>query len=268
MRRLWKRLVPLFLGILVSISVVQGPVYNALGVKGSDFVESISIPLQQIVYSIKCGAELTDEQSEVLNQMMDVEAAVDVYNHYNVDYIKHHESFDNEYLNEHKTEVLAVWLELLPSNFANYVKAWLMQTRGYWNWPTTNWVILGEVYDGPINSMGVEALNIFGVDLREIVNNGFDFLRTLPVIRNLYNISFTFWVTVFYAVVMAVSKRGKYVVPIIPLIALWGTMMIAAPVFCKFRYVFAFHLAWPFLLGTMFFAPNKLTKRNEAVEKI
>ena len=118
-----------------------------------------------------------------------------------------------------------------------------------------------------VPTLGIANINFMQkslkVDLQTLLGRLFRALTTkFPLIQNLYSIAFMVWTTFFCAFVLALKKRAKYIIVLLPLIAIWGTMMIAAPTFCEFRYMFSFHLALPFVVLLMFVEENKSCLRS------
>ena len=253
-RESFKILVPTFLAIILSIGIIQGPVYTALNIGKGNFAESVGIPLQQIGYTMTENGSIRDEPQQFLNQLLPPETIVEVYRPNSPDYIKFHPDFNNGILNENQGEFIKAWVNILPANFIKYVKAWLMQTIGYYHIGTTNWVVCGGVME---DYPGVHNINLIPHIVSPALGNLIPkyinaFARNVPVINLLYSIAFMVWTTFFCAVVLALRKRAKYIIALLPLIAIWGTMMIAAPTYCEFRYMFSFHLALPFVVLLMF----------------
>lgn len=247
-RKEWKRLLAVSLSVLIGVFAVQGPLYSALGVQKGNFAESVGVPLQQIAFSLKENGQVTEEQKEFLDQIMPTEQMVALYNPATCDDIKFDHAFQNEFLNTHKAEFLKVWLEMLPANFASYVKAWLMNTLGYYHIGTGNWVVFLGMQK---NEIGLERHDLVreatGLDLNPVVTRGVDVLWHLPVIENLFSMAFLFWAAVLAALALIRQKRARFLPALIPLLGVWATLMIATPIYCEFRYMLSFHLAAPFL---------------------
>lgn len=87
-RRMWKRLLPAALLIIVLHEVITGPVYDSLEVVGSDPQEALSIPTQQIANIVVNDGDMTDAQREYINRLMPLELWEEKYNPYAVDPIK------------------------------------------------------------------------------------------------------------------------------------------------------------------------------------
>ena len=149
---------------------------------------------------------------------------------------------------------------MLPSNLHGYVKAYLMQTVGYYNIGTTKAQCVFGMTEKKENLYNV-ALFPNSLELRKQAKTWVTSTVEEPVIKNLFSIAFMVWLTFLYCVVQTVRKQKRYILPVVPLLALWVTMMIAAPTFCEFRYMLSFHLSLPFLAVMLF-------KKHEPTEEI
>jgi len=146
---------------------------------------------------------------------------------------------------------------MLPGNFVGYVKAYLMQTFGYWHIGTTSGIVC-EINTDELGIQNTDLVEkITGADIQNSMDSVANRLPTIPLFGNIYNIAFMVWVSFFYCLVMIMRKRSRYILPVVPLLAIWATMMVAVPTFCDFRYMFSFHLAMPILLITMFIKREK-----------
>jgi hypothetical protein len=260
LRSYYKKLVPIFTVIVISISLVQGPVYTALNITKSPFVESLAVPLQQIGYTANSGGYISHKNKEFINKFIPFETMKMAYGPATVDYIKFHKSFNKFYLNDNKMEFIKVWADIMTENELRYMKSYLMQTLGYYHIGSSSWVCQFEITDNNFNIQNTDYVkSILGVDLQDNIKASIVNVRKIPLISNLYSIGFSVWLSFFCILVLVVKKRTKYIIPIIPLVALWITIMIAAPTFCEFRYMFSFHLAMPFLIILLF-----LNNSNEA----
>ena len=241
---------------MIAISLIQGPGYRAMGIQPSNFAESVGIMLQQIAYSIRQNGDVSEEDRAFLEQVIPVETMCDSYVPYSPDKIKFHEQFDHVFLNTHKGEFIRVWLHMLQQNFPSYVKAWLMSTLGYYHIGTTNWVTISSIYK---NDMGIQQTDLIerwtGLPLCDLFDMMLGKFQRMPPENLIYSIASMVWFTMFYCAVMVLKKRLDMLLPVVPLIALWATLMVAAPTFCEFRYMFSFHLALPFLVLMLWVSP-------------
>lgn len=246
----FKKLLPLFTVVLVVIQVIQGPLYSALHINRSEFAESIAIPLQQIGYTEKYGGQITPEQEEFLYLLMPRETMEAAYAPYTADSIKFNTAFDNGFLEENKTAFFKVWLQVLTKNVTPYVKAYLMETLGYYHIGTTDWLCQFGVAENKEGYVGSNLLDgITRVDLRRSIESGIDSNR------GLYSIALMVWLCFLVIFAFIIKGRAKYIVALLPLVALWATIMIAAPFYCEFRYMFSFLLSVPFILFSLITKP-------------
>ena len=238
---------------MVTILVVQGPIYRLAGVRKSGFAESVGIPLQQIAYSVTQNGSMTPEQEQFISNLLPLEEIKASYHPNFSDTIKFHPNFNNEYLEAHKGEFFQVWLGMLPSNFVSYIKAYCTQTLGYWHTGTTNWLIDRSVLE---NDLGIAQRDIIeqvtGIDGQAIYNSYFQCVTGCPGLKYWYNIAFAVWAVLFMGVTLLLRRQYSKILPLLPLVLLWGTMLIATPTFCEFRYMYSFHLSLPVLVVYLF----------------
>lgn len=259
-RKYAKRVIPVFLALLCLIMVVQGPVYEYAGIKKGNFAESVSIPLQQISYTLTQNGVLDPESREILENIMPLDQYARVYDPYGVDAVKFQPEFDNAYLNAHKSEFLRTWLRLMPDNMGSYLKAWLMITKGYYHIGTT----ATPIWYGIIPVEAADVLGIYRTDIlysvmkldfASLVEAFLFYIYDLPVFSTIYSIAAMVWSVLLCVLVLIRRGVRRYVTALVPLLGLWVTMMAAAPVNCEFRYMFSFHLALPVVFMLLLCVP-------------
>lgn len=255
-RKQLKVLAPVFVSIVAVVGIIQGPVYSAAGIQKSEFAESVGIPIQQIGFTVKSNGRMTAEQEEFINQLLPIEKIKESYNPESPDNIKFHSDFNNQFLENNKGKFLKVWAEMLIPNFKSYVKAYLMQTIGYWHVGTTNWVCQFGIDE---NRFGIQSVQ--HAWMQNKIKTAVKGIYYIPVVRDFFSISFMVWTTFFCCAVLILKKQAKYIMAFAPLLAVWATMMIAVPTFCEFRYMYSFHLILPFALISLFLIRKKGSSR-------
>ncbi|MEF2651285.1 DUF6020 family protein [Slackia piriformis] len=254
-RKAWKWFMPM-VGAIVLAQLISGPFYTSLGIEPSPFRESVGIPIQQISAVVAEGGEMTEEQLEVFSQLVDPEAVAEVYAPYSSNFVKYHESFSDEWLNAHKKEFLQLYFEVGLKNPAIYTRAWIGATQGYWNMETHSWVVSEAGRNLGYEATGLEILNGDS-------ETNYDELRKSSFLSPLFNMGFAAWVMIALCAFRWIKGDRKLITAYIPLIALWGTMLIAAPFYCEFRYQFPIHLLLPVIFASAFFT----TASNTSEEK-
>jgi hypothetical protein len=237
----WKRaLIACSSGILISL-IITGPVYQNVFSAENLFVESIGIPLQQMVRVVVMEGKMTEAQEEYMDNLLPMEEYVEVYNPYLVDPVKWAPDFDNEFLESNKTAFFQTWLGMLGPNFKIYTESYLMETLSFWRigeeipYELVKTNITGNGW-GIYSYMPVE--NLTGYQITEVLNQKYDFIPTAVPI----------WIVFINMLFCVVMKKLRYIVPLLPLTGTWLTMMVATPTAFGLRYVFVYVLALPLAL--------------------
>lgn len=250
----WKRnrkVVGLLAASLLVAAVVKYPVMNGCQVTPPDFVESLCIPIQQISYVLANDRELSLEQLELIDAVIDRNHVKNLYNPEFADNMKELVRAGHpEYLEAHKKEFFRLWLDLLIRYPGDYLEAYIQQTNGYW-YP--------DSYYPVADAEGVSATEL-GVSHTPLIRGplvvkGKEIAVKLgsmvPVYGTLWSMGVAFWILVLMiGCVLVRREEGKFLYAL-PCLLLWGTVMIATPVATEFRYVYFLMLCMPFYLCMM-----------------
>lgn len=241
---LWKdqkKLLLVMLAVVAAGWVMKGPVLDALNVTDPDLVESLSIPVQQVARVITDGCPLTEEETEILDKVMDLERVPELYDKDLSDPIKNEiRRKDNEYFEANIGQYLKLWLQLLVRYPGEYVKAWIDQTNGYWGGGYYNW-IFGEFVEE--NDMGL-SMTMGNSLLFKINRLYFGMVRNLNWFQPLHSIGLHVWLLAIFCVVNLLKKRREWLLSI-PLLMIVLTLMVATPVATEFRYAYAIFTSFP-----------------------
>lgn len=267
-RKQWKLMYPLHFALLALVLVVKGPVMDHYEVTQPDFIESISIPLQQVGRVIATGQELTPEQNELIRKIIKTEYVPELYTEYISDNMKELvRTYNPDYLISHKGDYLKLWIELGLKYPAIYLDAYVAQTRGYYS-PSAVYLV-AEV-DGIIDSdTGLYREYLISgkliVKLREILIKLQDMI---PLYGAFWSMGSLFWgFLLFLGLTLGktLSFNLNFKMNFLDLITVWipniaviGTLLIATPVAIEFRY--AYNLAYCIPL---YFAIMLISRRNE-----
>lgn len=257
-----KALAAMTVTVLVLFSIVTGPVYDALNVKRASFAETVGIPIQQLARSVVDGGTFPEGTKQYINELMNTKNIEKVFDPRLVDPVKWDEGFDDGLLNEDKLKFLGAWLESLPSNFKSYLIAWRDLTLGYWYVASNASLVAAPGYAAQNILDGIDGVNwpevthpdgvnLLGTDAitaPETVRVQIDLLRGVPVIGLVYNIGFMVWGLVGVCCWLYCRQESRNILALLPLLALWLTMLVAAPAFSQLRYMIAFEFALPLLV--------------------
>lgn len=251
-----KTMFPAILGILLAAGIVRYPVMNALHVTQPDFIESLSIPTQQIAAVIAHDRTLTEEQRALLERVIDTTYVKDLYNPTFADNMKELvRAGDQDYLSAHKGEFLKLWIALGVTYPGDYLKAYIDQTYGYWYPDSFYPVADGEGISA--TSLGVSHTPLIGGPLvikgKEIA---LKLGSMLPIYSLLWSMGIAFWFLLFCIGNAFARKEKAKLICYLPGFALFLTVMIATPVATDFRYVYFMVFSLPFYLICALISPD------------
>ena len=246
LRKSQPRLLKVMLGVLVACWFLMYPFLTLLGIGQTHFVEVLSIPLQQIARVITQGRTLTPEQTDLLGQILILDRVAQVYDPLTVDPIKY-EAFqygNQEYFLNHLWEYGKLYLQLGLTYPADYLKAWIDETKGYWNGGYFYWIYTQGIHEnvyGLVASYGSNPVASLYAAL-------FRYVEKLEILQPFTSIGLQVWAIVSCTLVNALKKRRELLLGI-PLVVLAAGLWIGTPVYAEFRYAYPFFLAAPFLIA-------------------
>ena len=243
-----------YMAALLAITfILKHPVLKILNVPQADTVEALSIPAQQIARVIYDGGELTEEERIELSKIADLEAIPQEYLYYLSDPIKSDiRAHGHDYLVDHKMEFLKIWISIGLRHPAEYVEAWIDQTRGYWN-SGYQYVIWADFVQE--NSLGIER-KVGSELMADKVHSYFDSYSNLSFFQPMHSIGLTVWITVA-AFVIGLIRKDKNIILAVPGIAIVLSLIISTPVASEFRYGYGLFTAFPIVVFTLFYPGGK-----------
>ncbi|MDC7295449.1 DUF6020 family protein [Butyrivibrio sp. DSM 10294] len=244
------------MGILVSVLavfavviIVKGPVFGRLGIDSPDFTENLSVPLQQVAAVLVNDRDVADGDMKLIRDVIDTTYIHELYAPDFADNIKelvragHPEVIENN-----KSTYFALWVRLGLKYPGDYIKAWFDLTGGY-IYPDVAYKV-GDI-DGIMgNDLGLYWKPLIGgiavVKIKEILIKLSGFM---PLYGMLWCIGAYTWALIICTVV-GIGKRAE-VLPIVLLLLLTGTLLLASPV-VDFRYGYSLVLSAPVWLALCF----------------
>lgn len=256
---LWKRkrkLVMLLGALIVGGWILINPALDAWGVSSTDMVEAFSIPLQQIARVVYDGNPITEDEEALLEQMLDMDVVREDYTPGLADPIKW-EAFrrDNlEFIREHFGEYAKLWLNMGMRYPTVYLKAWVDQTKGYWNGGYSYWIYADQVVE---NEFGIEPIR-----QPNAISDGFmqyfSLFESSYCYQPLISIGLHVW-ALFACLLVNVLHKRREALLCIPLVVLVVGLWLGTPVFAEFRYAYPVFVSMPLILGVTLFAPKDAT---------
>ena len=249
-RKKAKTMFPALFGILLTAVIIKYPVMNTFHVTPPDFAESLSIPIQQITAVICNDRVLTQEELELIENVVDLTYIKKLYDPHYADNIKNLVRAGNlEYLAKHKKEFFILWAKLGLRYPGDYLTAYIQQTYGYW-YPDSFYLV-AEAEGISATSLGVSHTPLIRgplvVKAKEIsIKLG----GMIPLYGTLWSMGVACWILIFCIGNVFVRREKKKLILYLPSIALLLTVLIATPVATEFRYVYFMVFGMPFYLMT------------------
>jgi len=247
-----RRILPLASGMIITMLiislVIKGPVMNAFNVEQPDFVEMLSVPLQQVANVIIKNDDINSDDMELITNVIDTTYIDVLYEPTFADNIKELVRAGHpEYLEAHKKEYLGLYLRLFIKYPRDYLDAYIGQTSGYW-YPESRLRVAD--CEGVIdNQCGVYFYPLIRgklvVKTKEIL---LKLGSMLPVYGSIWSVGTVFWMVMAMLLYAIVKNNTRYII-FIPIISIVLTVLIATPVSGNFRYVYFMVLSLPLLLG-------------------
>ena len=227
--------------IILLVVLIKGPVFNAFGVIGPDFTESLSLPIQQVARVIVEGGNIDDRDRALIEDCIDISYVQELYAPDFADNMKELvRAGSPKVLSDKKMEYLALYLRLGIRNPGSYIRAFCDLEGGYL-YPDVAYKVADM--DGIMtNSVGLYSSPIIGgkfIKVKEILLKLSDFM---PLYGMFFCIGAYTWGLL---ICLFVSLRRKEAVLVhLLFLFLLLTLLIAAPL-VSFRYAYAMILSMP-----------------------
>ena len=243
----------LVMGILSAIGwFMLNPALSKLDVEEGDLAESLSIPIQQVSRVIADGRELTEEEAQLLERVVDLEEVPQLYTDWISDPMKIEvRSKDYAYFQEHLSEYTSLWFKLGLRYPAEYVKAWVDQTKGYWNAGYGYAMYSETITENPYGVEKSGGSNVFSALFRLF----FGLSRHVIFFEPLHSIGLHVWIFLLCLILNIRCRRDLWII-FMPLLLLLVGMWFGTPVYCCFRYVYPLFVSMPLLVSTTVWKPQ------------
>ncbi len=235
-------------GVLAVFLVVQLWGWSAMGVEQPHMVEALAIPLQQIGHTIQSQQRLTEAQEQTLSRIMPLERWAQVYDPVSADRIKQHADFDHEALESDPVGFARTWFQMGLAHPVKYLEAHAGLTHRYW-YPDQSVLCYFWVTEETKKDVTAVVHRALVPRLRVLKRLEPMALTTkYPVTWPFLASGFPIWYVLFAGCWLVAQRRSRFLLAIVPLVVLWASLMVLAPI-AEPRYIYALYLAAPLLLG-------------------
>lgn len=245
-----KKLLIIMCAVLILCWVLINPVLDALGVSGTNMVEAFAVPMQQIARVVAQERPLTEEETELLSEIFWLDKIPQLYDPQTVDPVKFETfRYDKvEYITDNLGQYLKLYLSLGAKYPGDYLKAWIEETKGYWNGGYEFWVYtlnMGGAGYGIARSGGDNTI-------ASLFASAFRLMNEPEAMKVFSSVGLYVWGLIGCCVINVLKKREEFLLTIAPLVLVVG-LWLGTPVFCEFRYAYPVVLTMPLILGVTLF---------------
>lgn len=249
-----KKYISIIIGSVIVASIIfKGPVFSFLKVSPTEFCEGLSIPIQQVGRVVYNQYELTEDEEEKINQLLNVDSIryENPYEPHCADHIKGMIQFNgrDKYFEEHKWEYLKLWIQLGLKYPRTYIEAYIDETCGYW---------IPGIGTGILEYTGLEdmapAYYVEQVVRCEPIYNLVNQYQLLYQKGPLHILSECglFIYLLFYMFIIAIWKKNHTAVLAVPGLATVFSLWLATPLYGDQRYIYAIYVILPFVILATF----------------
>ena len=253
--RFWMRLTVMMLVSFLLYTGVDKTLAFVTHAQPGGKQEMLTVPIQQLTRTYKYSPEAFSQEDKELLISYIPEDILAIYDADLSDLVKVH--FDNKKFAENPSEFLGLWLRTFAKKPVTYLNAWFMTSYGYW-YPDT----IINVYGGQGRfTFQYEESSYFGFETEQPGERDSKFpwleeqyrkmslelyQQNVPGVSMLFAPGFLFWVFMGCAFISIYRKRYVWLLPVISILLLWGTVILG-PTFLV-RYVLILWFALPVLL--------------------
>lgn len=239
---------PAFLALVAVIFsvVLQGPVLNSIGVGKDSFSSAVSIPLQQMARVTLDHKNLSESDKMLINRYMDVSLAPKRYKWFISDPIKGL-AWQREVANinnkQFKRNFIKDWLKLGLKYPKSYAKAWVDQTKGYWNGSYQYWVAAHGVNQ---NQIGLQAHPV--IQKLSDLNGKIAHNLHYGSFGNLITATGFFSSALLLLFLFNLIRYKRFLSEYLVVFSIIISLLASTPVFNEFRYIYSLYTSLPFLI--------------------
>ena len=236
----------LFVLIIVVSVILKYPVLKKLQVEQPDIVESLSIPAQQIARVVCEGCELTDWEKAALSAVIDIERIPEAYQKHISDPVKYlvREKGCQVLIRENRADYLKLYLSLGLRYPRVYLRAWIDQTKGYWNAGYDYWR-----WKHGISANDFEIVRTVRCEwLHNCLEEYLWLFPELQILRPFLSIGLFVWLDLMMLFVSLIRKDKLGIFLSLPILTAVLSLLVATPVASEFRYMYSAFCALPMVM--------------------
>ena len=232
--------------IVICILGYKGILLPGCHVEEPDMVESLSVPLQQIAFTVQDKGDFSEKDLEMLAHIGEVEQLGEVYSNHISDPVKNYirEQGDQDWIKENKGSFIKTYISIGLKNPIPYLVAFFNQSKGFWYQKMSNYIYLEEGVHRFAAEIGVQRDSVFPDRISELMDKVMQ--KYTDIWHRFWSLALTTYVMIFCITYCLIRKRTCFYFA--PQVGVLLTLMIATPVNDEFRYVYGIYLAVPLMM--------------------
>ena len=272
LRKKIKRILPVFLSIIIFFFTSKLIIFNALNIKGVDTKEILSFPSQSISRIYKYNYNKLNKKEIKQIEKFYSNKIGEVYNPILSDNTKN--MLNQKYLSEHKKEYIKLNFNLLKKYPKEYFESFVSNSYGYY-YVNTNYTSiilqksdsLGIVHKEIFNNLIIYLVLVFIITIISLITlwnlndkkNILLMALLLPVILTISKdnaliqlfMNIGIYILITFICLIYNIKNKNNILFYIPTIILWLTILLS-PVYSEFRYLYPLFLLVPIYVSLTF----------------
>lgn len=234
----YKKMALLFLSLILSISVIQGPIYDKMNYNMDTATESLGIPLQQLCYLVYYDYDLTEDELNYINTIVSTASIKKNYTPCIFDSVKWYApDFRDDSIQQSPARFFYYYTKIVLKHPIGAIKAYMLATAGFWapNVSSIDGYAQTWMWENQYHLKSIDYLEkYFGVTIRSFIND-------LKPVSSAVFLLFIFAT----ALVLIINQDYRKLVILLPAAANWLTVMVATPIANSLRYVYILVLILP-----------------------
>ncbi len=247
-----KRLLLCIIIIYVLYKLFTSVLLPMLKIAPSSVREALSIPFQQTArYVKKYESEVTQEEKEAIDKILDYDILKEKYDPLSSDPVKN--TYRKEATTEDLKNYLIVWCKQFIKHPTVYISATINNIYGYF-YPesnirqyTTNFIVDSHENINETGNFNYHYIEIFRTE-REVIKEWANIATKIPGISWVINIGLNVWMVITISMYLIYIKKKKYLIYLLPIISLI-LVCIAAPINAYYRYAIPYIFAMPMTIS-------------------
>lgn len=261
LRKQYKKLLSILCVVIVVCWILINLVLSILHIPGTDMVEAMSLPLQQIGRVVANGRDISDADMQLLSQAFLVEEIPEEYDPLCSNPMKFEmlRRENMKFIRDNIMDYVKLWLRLGFQYPSEYLKAWVELTKGYWNSGYDYWTYTRGVIENDLGVVQTAGDNI----ISELILLIFFCINTPAFLKPLQSIGLFVWIAFACFGISFIRKKEECFIALPTIVIILG-LWLATPVYAEFRFAYPVFLVVPVLLGSIMFAPKQDESSAEA----